>query len=172
MIFENICNLGKNTTDEKNITKSITWNSANYNFNFLENTNYLLPTILITIEHGTTSVYDSAIQEIINCDYLVLNKNSNGVDFSNRPKYYFIRNITPLGDGLIQLDLEMDTISTYANELKNTECVIERNEKYFSLYFTDDFYTPTCYPLQNTVEFPSGFSNSYNYILSTIGKRI
>lgn len=80
-------------------------------------------------------------------------------------RYYFIKNITFLNGGLMKVELEIDVLMSYKNDIYNSTAFIERSEKNGNVYLNDSFLpilTERDIKLSNAF---GGFSQTlYNYI--------
>lgn len=93
---------------------------------------------------------------------LLLSKNIDGLDFnylycSEVQRSYFMKTKPVYLDGIWQVDLKEDYLSTWKDELLNMGAIISRQEKAFNTYLRDDRL-----PIQEkrdvvTIEFPQGF---------------
>lgn len=93
---------------------------------------------------------------------LVLSKDIDGLDFnylycSDVKRFYFMKTKPVYLDGIWQVDLKEDYLSTWKNELLEMGAIISRQEKAFNTYLHDDRL-----PIQEkrevvTIEFPQGF---------------
>lgn len=99
-------------------------------------------------------------------NYLMINIDSTTSDFANRPRYYFISDIKSIASGVFLLYTKLDVLMTYRDEILNSTADIERSSSNYNLYLNDDFYQAYAYPRIGCKQFPSGFSNNYNYLLT------
>lgn len=61
----------------------------------------------------------------------------NYVYISKFKRYYFVENVKTELDSLITLELSVDVLQSYWDNVKNVKCVIERQENLSSPYFVD-----------------------------------
>lgn len=52
-------------------------------------------------------------------------------------RYYFVDNITVENDGIILVELTVDVLFTYKNDLMNTQFQVVRSQRYFDKSFID-----------------------------------
>lgn len=102
----------------------------------------------------------------IKYNYLCINSGSTATDFGNRPRYYFITDIKSIAKGIFLVYTKLDVLMTYKDEILNSTADIERSSSNYNLYLNDDFYQAYAYPRIGCKQFPSGFSNNYNYLLT------
>ena len=53
-------------------------------------------------------------------------------------RYYYIQNLRFLTGNRIELECYIDVLNTYKNEIKNINCVIERQENFFNSQYNDN----------------------------------
>ena len=81
--------------------------------------------------------------------------------------YYFINNMNAYALNTYECDLEIDVLKTFSEKILNTEYIIERSEKNFSLYLKDNAYTEYAYKKSENIVFPSGFSSDASTVILT-----
>ena len=85
-------------------------------------------------------------------------------------RYYFIRNYT-FSQQRVYIDLEVDPLSTYWNDLKSREVILDRQQ-----YINNKYQNDPEFPLLNmmnvrTIEFKNGFDDSgASFLLTLVGK--
>lgn len=140
--------LYNNNDDNRKINKTPT-QLASYNITYKDNTSLMSPTIILDT--------DGDIQ-------------GNYAYISNTGKYYFIENITVMQNGLIQLDLKMDVLKTYATQILNCSGVIARQENTYNLYLPDSEFKVYANNNKKTIAFSrSPFTKNLNYLLTVNG---
>ena len=87
-------------------------------------------------------------------------------DFNGR--YYYIRNIESVRDGLWRLTLHVDVLKTYASAILSNRAVISRSTNLWNLYLEDNDFKSYANPYIITKNFPSGFS-TYQLVLALLG---
>lgn len=82
-------------------------------------------------------------------------------------RYYFITDVT-ISNGYIYIDLKVDVLMTYQNEIKNLYAVIKRQQTTCNYYLDDEMYKSYEYSRIQTKEFPNGFTTNA-FILAIAG---
>lgn len=67
-------------------------------------------------------------------------------------RYYFIKNISSLYSGLWQLDLEIDVLMTYKDQIKTNVAIVSRNEFDFNNYIVDNKIAYKSNPIIEQIE--------------------
>lgn len=83
-------------------------------------------------------------------------------------RYYFIRNVESVRDGLWRLTLHVDVLKTYASAILANQAVISRSTTLWNLYLEDNDFKAYANPYVITKDFPSGF-NTYQLVLALLG---
>lgn len=83
-------------------------------------------------------------------------------------RYYFVDTPTILQGGIVELHCSVDVLMTYANDIKNIECTIARNETKIDGYLYDDAYKIRAYKDIVTKTFPRGLTEN-SLVLITLG---
>lgn len=86
-------------------------------------------------------------------------------DFS---RYYFVKDIKAVRNGLWEFSLSVDVLMSYAAGILALPAVIRRNENLFNMYLNDSNYMTLNYSRIQTKAFSQGFGN-WNFILTTTG---
>ena len=102
-------------------------------------------------------------------NYLCINSGSTSKDFGNRPRYYFITDIKSIAKGVFLVYTKLDVLMTYKVELSKQVFIIDRNSNHFNMYVADNGHYARAYNISYSNVFPSGFSDMYSYVLSTVG---
>ena len=86
-------------------------------------------------------------------------------------RYYFITEKTSYRTGLWIVDMEVDVLETYKNDIKNLHCIIEATEDYKgSNYLSNsDSWVTSVKAKTDIITFSSGLLNNGEYILITAG---
>lgn len=82
------------------------------------------------------------------------------------PYFININNIQNIGKGVWLVPMSLDLLELYKTEILASTAIIERSSSAYNMYLRDDLYNAYGYPLLGCKEFPSGFENSYNYLLN------
>ena len=83
-------------------------------------------------------------------------------------RYYFVKDIKAIRNGLWEFSLAVDVLMSYAAGILALPAVIRRNENMFNLYLNDSNYMTLNYSRIQTKAFPRGFGD-WNFILTTTG---
>lgn len=82
---------------------------------------------------------------------------------------YFINNIMNTGAGKWEVYAHCDVLESYATEIKELECIVQRQANVYNLYLEDDMFAISTTPHIVMKSFPNGFTNS-EYVLIVAGK--
>ena len=84
-------------------------------------------------------------------------------------RYYFISEIVIERNGVYNIYAKCDVLESFKNNILGIECVIERQENDFNLYFSDPEWK--VYETQQIVtrDFPQGFDNVGTFYLTASG---
>lgn len=88
------------------------------------------------------------------------------VDDVNR--YYYIKDITVLREGVWQLELAIDVLMTYADEIRSLHGTVDRQTNLNNGYISDPEYKALTFSQIVTKTFPNEMTND-TIILMTIG---
>ena len=114
-----------------------------------EQTNVIEPDILVSMENPT----------IYNYVYIPAFK-----------RYYFIKDITSVRNGLWRLHLAVDTLETYKTEILNCACILDStNETGLDKYLTGGNWVAKVKDKTEIKNFPNGLSDTGEFILITAG---
>ena len=83
-------------------------------------------------------------------------------------RYYYVHPILD-NAGITWLQFDVDALMTWNEYIRNLSGIVERTGSSFNSYLNDPEMMITAYTTQNTIEATSGFSQSLNYYLLTIG---
>lgn len=81
---------------------------------------------------------------------------------------YFITNIISLRNGIIELSLHCDVLSSFASQIKSNPAIIYRQENQWNLYLNDGVFKSYQNPQVITRPFPNGF-NTTEFVLAVAG---
>jgi len=84
-------------------------------------------------------------------------------------RYYFVKDIKAVRNGLWEFSLAVDVLMSYAAGILALPAVIRRNAGLFNMYLNDSNYMTLNYSRIQTKEFPHGFGD-WNFVLTTVGK--
>lgn len=99
-----------------------------------------------------------------------LSANLTGVNYAyieEFHRYYYINNIVCKGQ-LFELDMHVDVLKTYAQEIRENKAVISRQQNRYNLYLQDGVFKTSAFPHIQVAQFPNGFSG-YHFIFSVAG---
>lgn len=81
----------------------------------------------------------------------------------------FVENIEFV-QGLVDIYLHIDILSTYWNDIKELVCIVECNEKKYNTFINNNSRVVSTKKYSDNVLFPNGFDSDYKYILNVAGK--
>lgn len=84
-------------------------------------------------------------------------------------RYYFVTDIRVLRTNLWEIDGKCDVLESYKTQIRQQRGVIKRQEKEYDMYLNDTMFKTEAYDQISTLEFPSGFSNTNNFLLVVCG---
>ena len=114
-----------------------------------EQTNVIEPDILVSMENPTTYNY---------------------VYIPAFKRYYFIKDITSVRNGLWRLHLAVDTLETYKTEILNCSCILDStNETGLDKYLTGGNWVAKVKDKTEIKKFPNGLLDTGEFILITAG---
>lgn len=144
----------------RNVINKTLGNYEVVDYNYIVNTDALRPTIRIS--HSDNSEF-----KIPGYNYAILYPEGTGTSWAERPRYYFIdcESVRSTAKGVFEMDLILDSLETYKNEILNSQANVSRSSSNYNLYLNDNFYNAYAYPRQGCLMFPWGFSESYTYLL-------
>lgn len=142
-----IIKLYKNVAEKNRVNKQ-TYLTPVYEFDgyFREYTDVLSPNILIDLS-STKKIVDDNLSHVT---YGKKNKKiiygfytpglfkCNYAYIPELERYYFVKNIVIMGLGLFKINLEIDVLYTYKNDIKNLGGIIARNEFDYNDYIYDN----------------------------------
>lgn len=82
-------------------------------------------------------------------------------------RYYYINNIVCKGE-LFELQMHVDVLMTYKDEIRSNQAVISRQQNAYNLYLQDGVFKTMANPHIQIKQFPAGFTD-YNFIFSVAG---
>lgn len=95
-------------------------------------------------------------------------KDSNYLYVERWKRYYYIDSYEFQTGGRLIIKCHIDVLYTYKNEILNTTCTVDRNEKKCNGYIIDTDFTKLAYKKYVTKKFPKGFDTE-SIILMTVG---
>lgn len=82
-------------------------------------------------------------------------------------RYYYINNITCTGP-FFELNMHVDVLKTYAQEIRENKAVISRQQNKYNLYIQDGVFKTEAFPHIQVAQFPTGF-DSFNFVFTVAG---
>ncbi|MBQ6628616.1 MAG: hypothetical protein IJH65_07320 [Methanobrevibacter sp.] len=138
----------QNTSPKHKLTKSLT----------------TITTLTGTLREDT-SIIDPVIRVQASESSLVT---ANYCTISSFGRSYFITDIRSLRNGIIELSLHCDVLSSFASQIKSNQAIIYRQENQWNLYLNDGVFKSYQNPQVITRPFPNGF-NTTEFVLAVAG---
>lgn len=82
------------------------------------------------------------------------------------PYFIDVDNTINIAKGVFDVPMQLDLLELYKTNILNSEAIIERSSTAYNMYLRDNIYQAYGYPIVGCASFPSGFSNSYTYLLN------
>lgn len=82
------------------------------------------------------------------------------------PYFIDINNIQNIGKGVWLVPMSLDLLELYKQDILASTAIIERSSSAYNMYLRDDLYNAYGYPQIGCLSFPSGFSDTYSYLLN------
>ena len=121
-------------------------------------------TVTGTLKDGT-SIIDPII--LIDCDITGLT-GCNYLTISAFGRSYFVNNIRSIRNGLAEFSCHVDVLSTYADQIREHDAIIKKQENTWNLYLNDGSFKVYQNPMVLTKAFPSGFSTQ-EFVIAVAG---
>ena len=125
-------------------------------------------TDIVTVE-GTlkteTSIIDPVI--VIECDIDDVTR-CNYAHIPKFDRYYFVRNITSVRNGLVEFSMHVDVLMSFKKGLLGNRAIVKKQENDWNLYLNDGTFKTYQNPMVTTKEFPSGFS-AMEFVMAIAG---
>ncbi len=131
----------KNQSDERTVGKELLTLATISSIKLKKETSVNSPTFLLT-------GIDSYIS------------NMNYIYYPEFGRYYFIRDISSVRNGLWAVSCEVDVLQTYRSQISNQRGLIERQEFKHNLYLNDGTMKAYANPVVETLRFPQSFENT------------
>ena len=129
--------LQTNHSEDNRMEKSLT-NIATLSGVLRDGTSILDPVIAI----------EAALTTLVGCNYLTI------PDFG---RSYFVRNISSLYNGIVELRCHVDVLSTYVSALEDCSGIIRKNETNFNTYLDDGTFHAYANPIIQVKKFSGSF---------------
>lgn len=95
-------------------------------------------------------------------------KEGNYVYIPDFDRYYYVKNVKALKGNMLEMELSVDACMSWLTNLRNQQCVVDRQEAEWNTYLNDEYMRVYNTPYTVVKEFPSGFNTS-NFILAVAG---
>ena len=95
-------------------------------------------------------------------------KEGNYVYIADFERYYYVKSMKAQAGNFIELELAVDACMSWLTNLRNQQCVVDRQEKVWNTYLNDEFMRVYNTPYTVVKEFPNGFSTQ-NFVLAVAG---
>lgn len=118
-----------------------------------DSTSILSPTIKLQVSSANMAT-------ISECNYCVIPA------FNNR--HYFITDMRYAKNNILEIDLKVDVLSTYADAIIELNGIIKRQENDWNLYLNDGSFKIYQNPIVQVKTFPHGFTEQ-EFVLSIAG---
>ena len=145
--------LYKNTSDKRNLNKSLTE----------------IKTVSATAKGDINIISPTLIIQYFNTDF-------NYCYISELNRFYYVNSLTLLSGQRLQIDLSVDVLMTYKEEIKNLTVNVLRYENIDPTFLTDSRIPLFSDTLQKVIEFPENIfnlenpsENSKNFLLTVAG---
>lgn len=139
-----------NLSEPNKIGKNLTSLKVISSMNLKESTSIIDPTFLLT---GITA------EQIVKVNYMYV---------PTLGRYYFVKDITSVRNGLWSLSCHVDVLETYKTQILAQTAVVSRQENTWNLYLDDGMFKVYQNPKISTQAFPNGF-NTQSFVLAVAG---
>lgn len=85
---------------------------------------------------------------------------------TNYPYFIDSNNVVNIGKGVFNVPMTLDLLEYYKDKILDSTAIIERSSSAYNMYLRDDLYSAYGYPLIGCKVFPSGFNDTYKYLLN------
>ena len=109
---------------------------------------------------------------VLSPSVVLTGENLSGFNYAYIPqfsRYYFIKEITSVKNGLWEISMRVDVLETYQTQIKAQKAVVERQEQKYNLYLNDPDWKVYRNKQVLTRTFPSGFLDTGVYYLTVVG---
>lgn len=79
-------------------------------------------------------------------------------------RYYFITDINPLYNNLVEISMRVDVLKSFASTILTTQMLIERSESLYSPYVTDSQRPAYNFPMVLTKAFSGSLNTPHFYL--------
>lgn len=123
-----------------------------------------IATLSGTLRDGTSLVNPSILIEASESSMAT----ANYCTIPSFGRSYFITDIVSVRNGLLELSLHSDVLSSFASQIKSNSAIIYRQENQWNLYLNDGVFKSYQNPQVITVPFPQGFTTT-EFVLAVAG---
>lgn len=100
-------------------------------------------------------------ETITKCNYLYC---------ARMKRYYYITDMEMICGHETRVNCHVDVLKSFYDGFKNCDCIAERNENSYNLYYNDGNLPTLAYNKTITKRFPNGFTyGNYDYVLTIVG---
>lgn len=124
---------------------------------------------------GSTKTYSCVMKDTVNVLRPTVRiqtaDNLSGYNYARIERYgryYYVNAIRTTPNGYWEIDLEVDPLMSYADDIKRCYGTITRSEDIFNGYIVDEQYQTLSYKKYVTKKFPTAIDNDC-FILMTVG---
>lgn len=122
---------------------------------------------------GTLREETSIVDPEVNIEYNGALTDCNYAYIEQFRRYYFIRNIESVRNGLWRVYMHCDVLKTFSEGILGSPAIIERSTNNFNKYLNDPYFKCQQNPIIMTKNFPNGFDTSTaTYVLALVGESV
>jgi len=111
--------------------------------------------------HVRVTFTDSNAPETLTYNYCILTLGDK-----EYPYFIDVDNTINIAKGVFDVPMQLDLLELYKTNILNSDAIIERSSTAYNMYLRDNIYQAYGYPIIGCASFPSGFSDSYTYLLN------
>ena len=112
----------------------------------------------------------SVVRPSIKVSSGLIGQNVNYVYINELERYYYIKDWI-MENGFIRIDLDVDVLMSFKDEIKKRNVIVNRQETKYNLYLEDSKYKVQNRTATLTKEFPSGFNTAKYIVMGVVGKK-
>jgi len=117
---------------------------------------------------GTLREETSILTPKFLCETTLFPSNANYMTIESFGRKYFITDIKSVRTGLYEISGRVDVLATYADQIRECKGIIKRSENDWNTYLDDGSFKTYQIPMTLVKHFPTGFSGTPTYVLTTI----
>lgn len=128
-----------------------------------------------TVTHTYNSVVLKEDTSMIRPTFIISTVNDfSSINYMYVPqfkRYYYVNNVVAMKGGRIALECEVDVLMSFASDIRKSKALIDKQESssLSSAYINDGSYVLECRDVIQNIEFPNGFTNTANIIITAGG---